>query len=128
VAKLDAAGNALWSKLFGDASNQIGSSIAVDGTGNVLSTGYFGGTVDFGKGPLTSAGSYDLFVAKLDAAGNALWSKRFGDADAQHGTSIAVDGAGDVLMTGNFYGTVDFGKGPLTSAGGYDLFVAKLAP
>ena len=32
-------------------------------SGNVLVTGYFKGTVDFGGGVLTSAGSHDIFLA-----------------------------------------------------------------
>jgi hypothetical protein len=128
VAKLDAAGKQLWSKRFGDANEQYGYSITTDSAGNVLLTGYFGGTIDFEGGALTSAGGNDLFVAKFDAAGAHLWSKHFGDAEDQYGLSITTDSAGNVLLTGRFFGTVDFGGGALTSAGGGDLFVAKLAP
>jgi hypothetical protein len=67
--------------------------VAVDGAGNVLLTGDFDGTVDFGGGPLTSAGSDDIFVAKLDAQGNHLWSKRFGDSYYQQADAVTVDGA-----------------------------------
>jgi hypothetical protein len=117
----------LWSKGFGDAADdEVGWSVAVDGAGNVIVTGTFGGTVDFGGGPLVSAGQNDLFVAKLDAAGNHLWSKRFGDADMQMRAKVAVDGSGNVVLAGGFYGTVDFGGGPLVSAGGSDIFVAEL--
>ena len=131
VAKLDANGNHLWSKRFGDAAFQVGASVAVDGSDNVLLTGFFGGTVDFGAGPLTSAGldqSADIFVAKLDPTGGHLWSKRFGDADAQEGDSIALDCSVNVLLTGFFAGTVDFGGSVLASNGEYDGFVAKLGP
>ncbi|MBI4705509.1 MAG: hypothetical protein HY744_30820 [Deltaproteobacteria bacterium] len=119
-------GAQLWSKAFGGAS--IGYSVAVDGSGSALVTGSFDGTVDFGGGPLTSAGGYDIFVAKLDNAGGHLWSKSFGDASGQGGWAIAADGSGNVLVTGGFAGAVDFGGGPLTSAGGGDIFVAKLDP
>jgi hypothetical protein len=128
VAKLDRAGAHLWSKRFGDAGNQDGCSITTDSAGNVLLTGSFEGTVDFGGGALTSAGLDDLFVAKLDPDGSHLWSKRFGDTDYQYGESITTDSAGNVLLTGSFEGTVDFGGGALTNAGSDDLFVAKLDP
>jgi hypothetical protein len=128
VAKLDPAGAHLWSKRFGDTNDQHGSSISIDSAGNVLLTGHFLGTVDFGGGALTGAGLYDLFVAKLDPAGAHLWSKRFGDTARQEGDSITTDSAGNVLLTGSFVGTVDFGGGALTSAGVDDLFVAKLDP
>ncbi len=43
------------------------------------------------------------------ATDNHLWSKRFGAASFDRGDSVAVDSAGNVLVTGYFLGTVDFG-------------------
>jgi hypothetical protein len=126
LAKLNEDGKYLWSKSFGDAGSQGPGGVAVDSMGNVLIAGYFDGVIDFGGGPLTSNGGTDIFIAKLRADGKHLWSKSFGDASAQGATSIAVDSSGDVLLAGGFNGVVDFGGGPLTSAGGADIFVAKL--
>ncbi|MFS8067605.1 MAG: SBBP repeat-containing protein, partial [Byssovorax sp.] len=126
VVKLSADGTHLWSKRFGDPSNQGGQGVAVDGAGNVLLTSYFNGTIDFGGGPLASAGNKDVFVAKLDPGGAHLWSKRFGDADVQYARSVAVDSAGNVIITGNFNGTIDFGGSSFVSGGGGDIFLAKL--
>ncbi len=128
VAKLDPAGNHVSSKRFGDTSNQLGQSVAVDTAGHVVITGGFDGTVDFGGGALTSAGDQDVFVAKFDPAANLVWSQRFGGGNSQHGLSLATDAAANVVMAGYFYGSVDFGGGALTSQGGYDVFVAKLGP
>ena len=128
VAKYDAAGNHLWSKRFGGTNYDYGYSVAVDSAGKVLVTGYFSGTADFGGGGLTSAGQFDIFVAKYDAAANHLWSKRFGEAGSDAGNSVAVDSGGNVLVTGSFEDTVDFGGGGLTSAGFADIFVAKFSP
>jgi hypothetical protein len=63
-----------------------------------------------------------------DQAGKHLWSKRFGNTSSQHTLATAVDGAGHVLLTGSLKGTVDFGNGPLTSAGDYDIFLLNLSP
>ena len=68
----------LFSQRFGDTESDSGRAIAVDGARNVLVTGEFRGTVDFGGGPLSSAGDRDIFLAKYDAAGAHLWSQRFG--------------------------------------------------
>ncbi|MBI4705760.1 MAG: hypothetical protein HY744_32100 [Deltaproteobacteria bacterium] len=130
LVKLGADGKHLWSKRYGDDNDQYGSAVAVDGSDRVLVTGYFMGKVDFNGGPLDSAGQNDIFVAKLDATGKHLWSKRYGDAADQWGSAIAVDSSGNELLTGSYNGTVDFGGGPLAAAeqNGRSAFVAKLAP
>jgi hypothetical protein len=128
VAKLDPQLDHLWSRSFGDAALQVGWSVAVDAAGDVVLAGYFEGSMDFGGGPLTSAGSVDAFVAKLDPQLEHLQSRRFGDPGVQYGFGAAVDGSGNVVLVGSFTDSVDFGGGPLTSADGYDLFVAKLDP
>jgi hypothetical protein len=130
VAKFDASGNHVYSKGYGDASDQTVTSVAVDGAGNALVAGYFFGTMNFGSpSPLASQGAYDVFVAKLDGAGGHVWSKAFGDASPfQVANSVAVNGAGNVLVAGGFYGNIDFGGGPLASMGDGDAFVAKFKP
>ena len=57
-----------------------------------------------------------------------LWSERFGDASSQIALAVAVDVSDNVIVAGYFEGAVDFGGGALTSAGGYDVFVAKFGP
>jgi hypothetical protein len=125
VAKFDPLGNHIWSGGFGGTGIDRGASIDSDGAGNVLVAGYFRDTVNFGGGPLTSAGSDDIFMAKYDPLGSPMWSSRFGDTGADLPQEIAADGMGDAIATGYFRETVDFGGGPLTSAGGEDIFVAK---
>jgi hypothetical protein len=126
LAKLDAAGGFLWAKSFGDADFQVGAGVAVDAADDVLLTGSFNGSIDFGGSLLTSSGLGDVFAAKLHADGSHVWSKGFGDATDQAAAGIAVDAAGNVALTGAFYGAINFGGGPLTSAGGLDVFVASL--
>ena len=62
------------------------------------------------------------------ACSKHLWSKRFGTPPWDRGRSVAVDSGGNVLVTGGFEGTVDFGGGGLTSAGDHDIFLAKYSP
>jgi len=125
LAKLDGDGGHLWSKSFDTNLGTI-QAIAVDSAGGIVVAGFFYGTVDFGGGPFASAGGQDIFVARFDGGGAHMWSKRFGDGSAQAATGIAMDSAGDILLAGRFLGALDLGGGPLTSAGGADVFVAKL--
>ena len=138
VSKLDANGDFVWAKRMGGAKSDYGGAIAVDGVGNVYTTGLFaypsGGTADFDPGPgtfnLTSAGVEDIFVSKLDANGDFAWAKRMGGTSSDRGLDIAMDSAANVYTTGWFVGTADFDPGPgtfnLTSAGVEDIFVSKL--
>ena len=123
-------GSYRWARRFGSAGNDVYSyAIAVDNLGDVVVIGKFFGTVDFGRGPLTSAGDWDIFVAKYSGVnGTALWARRLGGAQTDNGLGVAVDSHGDVVVTGNFYGVADFGgPAPLTSADAYhaDIFLAK---
>src|SRR6185503_12423147 len=74
VSKLDSSGAFAWAVRWGGTSDDLGRSMTVDGSVNVYTTGIFQGTADFDPGGgtfnLTSAGSNDVFVSKLDSSGN----------------------------------------------------------
>ena len=126
VTKLNSSGAHQWTNTYGGAINDNGYDVAVDGSGNVHVTGYFGRTVDFGAGNVTSAGSYDVFVTKLNSSGAHQWTNTYGDSLTDYGWGLALDTAGNVHVTGHFQNTVDFGTGDVTSAGDSDVFVVKL--
>ncbi|MBK8259047.1 MAG: nucleotide-binding protein [Polyangiaceae bacterium] len=126
VAKFTSGGMVLWAKRFGANGADNARGVAFDPFGAVLMTGDFTGSVDFGGGALASAGGTDIVVAKYDALSAHVWSKRAGDAGAQVAAAIDADATG-VVITGTFAGTVNFGGGALTSAGGNDVFLVKLA-
>ncbi|WYL99987.1 MAG: DUF4347 domain-containing protein [Gloeotrichia echinulata CP02] len=134
ISKLNSDGTFAWAKNLGGSSDDIGNSIAVDSGGNVYTTGYFFGTADFDPGAgtanLTSAGSQDIFISKLNSDGTFAWAKNLGGSSTDIGNSIAVDSGGNVYTTGIFQGTADFDPGAdtanLTSAGSYDIFISKL--
>jgi hypothetical protein len=136
VSKLDSNGNYIWAKSIGGSSTDIGYSTAVDSSGNVYAAGYFSNSADFDPGAgvanLTSAGSTDIFVSKLDSNGNYIWAKSIGGSSTDIGNSTAVDSSGNVYTTGSFQDTADFDPGAgtanLTSAGSTDIFISKLAP
>ena len=138
ILKLDALGNFAWAQSKGSSTgDDQANDIAVDAAGNVYTIGEFSETSDFDAGPavfnLSPAGiSYDIFISKVDPAGNFLWAIRMGGNLGDKGQSLVVDGAGFIYATGMYSGTVDFNPGPgvnnLVPVGAGGLFVLKLAP
>jgi hypothetical protein len=138
ISKLDAAGNFVWAKaMSGEPRREASSSITLDASGNVYTTGNFNRTNDFDPGAgtfnLTSAGYGDIFISKLDAAGNFVWAKAMEGTFNENSFAIALDDSGNVYTTGSFQRTVDFDPGAgtfnLTSSGGIDIddiFISKL--
>ncbi len=138
VSKLNGSGNFVWAARIGGPTVgdlATGNGIAVDVSGNVYTTGYFMGTVDFDPGAgtfnmVSNAGLYDIYISKLDASGNFVWAKQIGSAGQDAGNGITLDPLGNIYVTGYFTNTADFdpnaGTFNLTSAGGYDAFVLKL--
>lgn len=135
VTKLNASGTAiLYSTYLGGSNYETGSGIAVDPAGNAYVTGS-SGSVDF---PTTAnafkkrlRGSTDVFVTKLNPAGNGLAYSTYlgGRGDAEFSAGIALDSAGNAYVTGATM-SVDF---PVTSGaaqeqhhGNSDVFVTKL--
>ena len=106
-----------WAKKIGGAGEDVPKAIAVDSAGNVYSAGLFSGTADFDPGAgiynLTSvSGSQDIYISKLDSAGNFIWAKAIGGLNDDQANGIAVDDSGNVLVTGEYFKTVDFDPGP----------------
>jgi Tol biopolymer transport system component len=133
-AKYDTDGNYIWAKSMGSTGYDGCHDIRTDQEGNILITGYFNDTVDFNPGPgvatLTHAGGGDLFFAKYDPSGNYLWAKRAGGSFYEVGNSINTDNSGNIYLSGPFMSTdADFDPGAgtaiLSTAGGYDMYLAK---
>lgn len=104
--------NFVWAKQFGGTNTEIGLSSVVDVYGNIYTLGHFSGTIDADPGVesffLTSAGSSDIFLSKLNASGDFLWAKQIGGVYTDAGYSIITDEEGDIYLTGCFMGPVDF--------------------
>jgi hypothetical protein len=126
VAKLNSSGTHIWSKAFQSSSSLDCAGVAADSAGSVVIAGELSSTVNFGNGALTSAGSTDLFVAKLSGAnGTALWSKRFGDANQQLLAAVGVGPSDAIVVVGTHSGTWNLG-GPNFTSSGTDVYIARL--
>lgn len=117
IAKINADGEYAWAVSFGSTQDDIAYDVAVDVSGNVYCTGEFRGTVDFNQlgttANLTAFSGYNSFVVKWSVDGVFQWAKKFGGTSQgyESGRAIAVDGSGNVISSGIFYGTVDFDPG-----------------
>jgi hypothetical protein len=117
----------------GGSDSDYGISIAVDGSGNVYLTGYTYSTDFPAQDPLqpSNAGLTDAFVTKIDPSGDALvYSTYLGGNNYDYGYGVAVDGSGNVYVTG-YTSSDDFPiQDPIqpSIAGGFDAFVAKISP
>lgn len=127
VAKLHGDGVALWSKRFGDSNTEYLNALAVDPEGSVYIGGQLHGTVSFGGPPLS--GSPAIYLAKLDAFGAHLWSKTFGVTGFMAAIwGLAVDPGGDVIASGTFNNSLDFGTFQISQPASFeDMFVFKLS-
>jgi FG-GAP-like repeat len=109
VAKLTPAGNVTWAVGQGGTNSVAhGAAIAVDGSGNVITTGQYAGNVNFDPAlnPAhvlsSSAGSEDVYVSKLNSSGAYVWAQSFGGALADGGTGVGVDSTGNIYVSANF--------------------------
>ena len=111
--KYDATGKALWAKKGGPIDPV--TAIAVDADGNSYVCGTFHGTTSFGTTTLTSSGSGDVYLVKLDSAGNFVWAQRGGGPSSEDCSAVALDHNGNAYLTGSFSGTAGFGSHTLVS-------------
>jgi hypothetical protein len=124
-AKLDAKSGALvWNTFLGGKDEDTGHGIAVDGSGNLYISGTSKGTWGTPVRPYTAG--RDAFAAKLNAAtGELRWNTFLGGPSYDHGRGVAVDGSGNVYVTG--WSGAGWGDNPVRGfTGTIDAFAAKL--
>jgi hypothetical protein len=123
AVKLDSSGNLIWNTFLGGSDEDWGRSIAVDGSGNVYVSGSSRATWGSPLWAYTING--DAFAAKLDSSGNLTWNTFLGGNWDDYGHSIAVDGSGNVYVSGSSGAT--WGSPLRAYTGSHDAFVAKIS-
>ncbi|MBP8695902.1 MAG: SBBP repeat-containing protein [Syntrophobacterales bacterium] len=120
LTKYDASGARQWTRLSGTAGeDEAGwSAVAVDASGNVYVTGWTAGDLD-GE---TNAGGSDIFLMKYNSSGAKQWTRLLGTTAEDAGWGVAVDGSGNIYVSGTTRGNLD---GETHSGGTYDTFLAK---
>jgi hypothetical protein len=132
LAKFDPSGNVVWAKHSGGTGNDGANALDLDASGNIFVTGSFLNTDTFYTASstiyFTSNGSNDIFVAKFDPLGNAIWAKQAGSSLTDIGNNIVVDNLSNCYLTGTLNSGCTFYGAPnivLSSNGLSDVFLAK---
>jgi hypothetical protein len=128
VAKYSSSGAHIWSKTIGSSGDDQAADVDIDGSGNVVVTGYFSGSVNFGGTVLSSHEATAPFLAKYSSSGSHLWAKTFIADSWDRTVAVAIVPDGRIAVTGQFYNTLDLGGGILSNSGGTDIFLAAFSP
>ena len=121
--------------LSAGAGSSTITATTLDNAGNTVVAGNFSGTLTLGGFTLVSAGTQDLFVARISNAGVwlAVTTAQATGSGSVAPTVLACQANGEVIVGGSFSGTtVRFGNTTLTNSDvanptTYDLFVARLS-
>ncbi|MEP7119726.1 MAG: hypothetical protein ABJE95_02405 [Byssovorax sp.] len=127
VAKSGPGGSFTWAYGFGGPGNDSGS-LAVDAAGGITLAMNFQQEMLLGVDKLVSAGGFDIALARLNSAGNFLWTRRFGGPGNESALPAASLLSGESILAGGMDESFDFGDGPLVFKGGQDMFLARFAP
>jgi hypothetical protein len=120
-----------WALTLGSTGDDIALSVAVDPSGDVIATGYFDGTVDFGNEAFTSQAWAGSWISKRAGAdGHDLWTVPLGIDSSSVVTvsDVAVAGDGSIIVAGTYNGDLHLEQqvlhGPPIDTT-WDCFVAK---
>jgi len=109
VIKLNARGNKIWDKTYGESGDDVATSIQQTKDG---------GYIVAGSTQSKGAGNYDFWVIKLDTRGNKIWDKTYSGGYWDEANSIQQTEDGGYIVAG---------RAASKGAGGADFWVIKLA-
>jgi hypothetical protein len=119
-----------WAETFGGNSDDKIFAVIQDENNNSYITGSFSQTADFGDISIESRSETDIFIAKVNPAGECLWAIGIGGNKSEYGKSLAIDDDGNILLAANFYSdTLYFNEHHyVLNSGNQDFLIAKFNP
>lgn len=129
LTRLDRNGEEVWSRKFGGSFADNGNALAVTADGDILLAGNFQDAITYKSGDeiheITSAGSRDAFVFRLNDDGEILWAESFGGKGRDEASRVVAADDGSIIIAGTFEDTAMVGRstGKMTSRGGTDAFL-----
>ena len=88
VRKYDAAGNVIWTRLWGTDSSDLSSGLAVDTLGNIFIVGQT---------------HVNKFIGKFDSAGVLKWIRTIPESEQVYPSGLEVDGTGNAYFAATYY-------------------------
>lgn len=99
-----------FAKSYVGNGQDMANDIAVDHLGNIFITGSFSDTIFFGSDTLINIGGWDIFIAKFDPLGNAVWARKAGhnNMDFNEAYDIVIDDNNNCYVSGRYRDTIHF--------------------
>ncbi len=110
LVKTDNLGNEIWSQTYGGPDDDRSFAIQHTSDNNFVVAGF---TESFG------AGNYDMWLLKIDNAGDTLWTKTIGDDNLNRARSVVQTTDGGYILTGDTY---------IYEQGEYNYYLVKINP
>lgn len=127
ISCFDTNGTAVWIRACAGYSSFMGGggNIVIDANKNSYITGNFENTAIFGNDTLYNANGWiDMYFAKYDSSGKAIWAKQINSTTDAMGVGIAMGNDTSIYVTGYFANSATFGSINVNSIAG-DMFLAR---
>ncbi len=130
LVKFDASGVRQWGTYYGGTNGENGNACAVDGSGNVYLAGQTnssGSIASSGHQSTFGGGTGDGFLVKFNTSGVRQWGTYYGGTGNELGHGCAVDGLGNVYLTGETTSSTGIAAGGFQNSrkGLIDAFLVK---
>jgi gliding motility-associated-like protein len=128
VARLNkTTGNTEWIKAENGSSEESGTDLCTNGSGEIYVAGFFKANLAFAGG-ITLSGSNleDVFVAAYDTAGNFLWAKQAGNTGKDVAYGVALNYNGKIYVAGEYADAAAFGSVILNNDGSSNIFLGEI--
>jgi PKD-like domain/GEVED domain/Secretion system C-terminal sorting domain/Beta-propeller repeat len=128
ITKYNSSGTIQWTRNSTGTNDEYSYGIDVDVNNNIYIAGQsYSATTAFGAQSVTQIGGSDIVIAKYNSAGTAQWARIGGGASTDYAYDVSIDGLGNTYVAGQIFSApATFGSYSASSAGSYDMFVAKI--
>ncbi len=130
LVKFNSNGVLQWATYYGGSSNDYGTALSTDASGNIYLSGYTSSTTGIsfaGHQNTFGGGSSDAFLVKFDPNGVRQWGTYYGGSGYDEGLAVATDASGNIYISGFTSSTLGVADGGFKNSFGgfYDAFLVK---